>query len=62
MYKCLVITAAILAGALLASSRVEAGASASAPTKNQRVSANQQNTNVPITEFSSSSAKKQHKH
>jgi hypothetical protein len=63
MYKCPVIAAAILVGTLLASNRVEAGASASAPSKNQHVSANQNGqTSVPITEYSSSSAKRQHKH
>jgi hypothetical protein len=48
------------------SSRVEAGASASAPSKYSRVSANQQqrqHTNVPITEYSSSAKRtSQHKH
>jgi hypothetical protein len=58
------IAAAIVASALVTSSRVEAGASASAPSKYSRVSANQQrqDTNVPITEYSSSARRTQHKH
>ena len=60
------IATAIVAAALVTSSRVEAGASASAPSKYSRVSANQQlrqHTNVPITEFSSSAKRtSQHKH
>ena len=54
---------AILAAALviLAAGRAEAGASASAPTKNQRSSQmaahHQTGQNTPITEYSSSSAR-----
>jgi hypothetical protein len=62
MRKCLVATGgalAVLALALLVSNRVEAGASASAPSKYT----NQANShNYPITEYSSSSRKTVHKH
>ena len=68
MYKYLATTAgtlAILCGALLASDRAEAGASASAPSKNQRVATQQQGqtnrtagrNDFGITEYSSSSAR-----
>ena len=74
MYKCLATTAgtlAILCGALLASDRAEAGASASAPSKysraNQLAAAQQTNrqahrNDFGITEYSSSSAKSSSKH
>jgi len=67
MRKCLVVAAgtlAILALALLVPNRADAGASASAPTKNT-ASASSKNThlsqskshNYPISEYSSSSRK-----
>jgi hypothetical protein len=66
MFRSLALfAAAIVASALVMSDRVEAGASASAPSKYARVSANQQqrqDTNVPITEYSSSARRTQHKH
>jgi len=67
MFKCLATIAGtfvILSGALLLSNRAEAGASASAPSKNQH--ANQQlvmqqgqtkRNDFGITEYSSSSAR-----
>lgn len=69
MYKCLATTAgtlAILCGALLASDRAEAGASASAPSKyarNNQTSTHQTvrqagRNEFGITEYSSSSARK----
>jgi hypothetical protein len=59
------IAAAIVAAAFVTSSRVEGGASSSAPSRYSRVSANQQrqDTNFPITEYSSSARPtSQHKH
>jgi hypothetical protein len=61
MRKCLVVmagTLAVLALALTAPTRVDAGASASAPSKNTH--ANQASKNYPISEYSSSS-RKQHR-
>jgi hypothetical protein len=74
MYKHLATIAgilAILSGAVLASDRAEAGASASAPSKysraNQLAAAQQTNrqahrNDFGITEYSSSSAKSSSKH
>jgi hypothetical protein len=59
MRKCLVVAAgtlAILALALLVPNRVDAGASASAPSKNTHVSQSNSH-NYPISEYSSSSRK-----
>jgi hypothetical protein len=68
MYKSLATIAGaitLLSGALLVSDRAEAGASASAPSKNQRVATQQQGqtnrtagrNDFGITEYSSSSAR-----
>jgi hypothetical protein len=74
MYKYLATiagTLAILSGAVLESDRAEAGASASAPSKNQRVATQQQGqinrttgrNDFGITEYSSSSARnRSHQH
>ena len=59
MRKCLVVMAgalAVLALALTAPTRVDAGASASAPTKNTHAS-QASSKNYPISEYSSSSRK-----
>jgi hypothetical protein len=65
MYKSLVFVAAIFAVAQLATSRVEAGASASAPSKytnavasyHTRATGQAQRRDFAITEYSSSSAR-----
>ena len=61
MRKCLVVmagTLAVLALSLAAPTRVDAGASASAPSKNTHASQQASNTNnYPISEYSSSSRK-----
>ena len=62
MRKCLVAIGgaiAVLALALLASNRVEAGASASAPSKYTNQASSH---SYPITEYSSSNRKTVHKH
>jgi hypothetical protein len=59
MRTCLVVVAgtlAILSLALLSANRADAGASASAPTKNTRVS-HSNSHHYPISEYSSSSRK-----
>jgi hypothetical protein len=63
MRKCLVVVAgtlAVLALSLAAPTRVDAGASASAPSKNTHASQQANNNNYPISEYSSSSRKHQH--
>jgi hypothetical protein len=63
MRKYLVVmagTLAVLALALTVPTRVDAGASASAPSKNTHTSQQASNQNYPISEYSSSSRKHQH--
>jgi hypothetical protein len=50
-------TLAVLALALAVPTRVDAGASASAPSKNTHASQQAKNNNYPISEYSSSSRK-----
>jgi len=51
---------AMLALALAVPTRVDAGASASAPSKNTHAGQQASNNNYPISEYSSSSRKHQH--
>ena len=61
MRKCLVVmagTLAVLVLALTVPSRVDAGASASAPSKNTHASQQASSQGSPISEYSSSSRKR----